>query len=252
MVRKDLDTQKNSRILTNMKINIFYTHYNVTGKDFKYRPYWFDYENCFRNLLHTIKDNPNVKLNVIMDGKIDSNWISKYKEHYTAYEVEGGTMVKAGHAMFNLLKQLKDNISEGDLIYILENDYMHVEGWVEKVLELFGTFKGLNYVTLYDHNDKYIHDHLYGDLVSKIFATHSSHWRTIPNTCGSYIASKEIFFEDVDDQIREVGDCNKWLWLHENKNRFMLSALPGLSTHCMEELMSPCVDWEKINNKTKI
>ena len=114
-----------------MNINIFYTHYNVDGKGNKYRPYFFDYELCFKNLLNTIKDKPCVKLNVIMDGKIKSNWINKYKEYYTAYEVEGGDMVKAGHAMFSLLKNIKDTINENDLIYILENDYLHVNGWVE-------------------------------------------------------------------------------------------------------------------------
>ena len=94
--------------------------------------------------------------------------------------------------------------------------------------------------------------HLYEDLVSKIFTTSTHHWRTVPNTCGSYICTKNIFFEDVEDQIREVGDANKWLWLEQNKGRFILSALPGLSTHCMETLLSPTIDWEKINNEAKL
>jgi hypothetical protein len=235
-----------------MNIHIFYTHYNVEGRGNKYRPYFFDYETCFKNLLVTIKDKPHVKLNVIMDGKIEFNWINKYKEYYTAHEVEGGDMVKAGHAMFNLLKSIKDTIGNNDIIYILENDYLHVNNWVDKVTELFTTFNNLNYITLYDHNDKYTWMHLYEDLVSKIFVTNTHHWRTIPNTCGSYLCPKSIFFEDVDDQIREVGDANKWLWLEQNKGRFMLSALPGLSTHCMETLLSPTIDWEKINNEAKL
>ena len=187
-----------------------------------------------------------------MDGKIKSNWINKYKEYYTAYEVEGGDMVKAGHAMFSLLKNIKDTINENDLIYILENDYLHVNGWVDKVTDLFKTFNGLNYISLYDHNDKYTWMHLYEDLVSKIFTTSTHHWRTVPNTCGSYICTKKLFLEDYDVQTTIIGDANKWLHLEQTKGRFMLSALPGLSTHCMDTLLSPTIDWEKINNEAKL
>ena len=67
-----------------MNIHIFYSHYNVTGTDNKSRPQWFDYEKCFVNLLNTIKDKSNIKLNIVMDGKIEDNWIKKYKEFYNA------------------------------------------------------------------------------------------------------------------------------------------------------------------------
>ena len=64
-----------------MKIHIFYSHYNVTGTDNKFRPNWFDYEKCFINLLNTTK-NKNVEIHVVMDGKIEDNWIKKYKDRY--------------------------------------------------------------------------------------------------------------------------------------------------------------------------
>ena len=42
------------------------------------------------------------------------------------------------------------------------------------------------------------------------------------------------------------GDHNKFLWLAENKGRFVITPIPGLSTHCMEGLMSPTIKWEEI------
>jgi hypothetical protein len=234
-----------------MKIHIFYSHYNVEGKGYKYRPHWFDYETCFKNFISTIKDK-NVDFHLVMDGKVEDNWIGKYKQHYILHEIEGGSMEKAAMAMYDIVKSMEDKIANDDLIYFIENDYLHVNKWYNEVISLFSTFQGLNYVTLYDHNDKYIHDHLYGDLVSKIFATDTLHWRTVPNTCGSYIVSKNVFFEDYHDHTHVIGDANKWLWLQENKGRFMLSPLPGLSTHCMETLLSPCINWEEINNNSKI
>lgn len=234
-----------------MKIHIFYSHYNVEGKGYKYRPFWFDYELCFKNFLSTIKDK-NVDFHLVMDGKVDNNWIGKYKQHYILHEIEGGSMEKAAITMYNIVKSMGNKIADNDLIYFLENDYLHVNGWVDKVTDLFKTFNGLNYISLYDHNDKYTWMHLYEDLVSKIFTTSTHHWRTVPNTCGSYICTKKLFLEDYDVQTTVIGDANKWLHLEQTKGRFMLSALPGLSTHCMDTLLSPTIDWEKINNEAKL
>jgi len=227
-----------------MKIHIFYSHYNIAGTDYKNRPQWFDYEKCFINLLETIKDNDNIKLNIVMDGKIEDNWIKKYKKLYNVYEFKGGSMEIITKAVYKIIKEYQ--CDSNDLIYILENDYLHVEGWVEKVLDMFQTFDGLHYVSLYDHGDKYWHLN-YDDLVSKIFVSNTHHWRTMMSTCGSYIVSKKIFLEDYQDHITVVGDHNKWLYLNETKGRFLLTAVPGLSTHCMEAFLSPTINWAQIN-----
>jgi hypothetical protein len=90
---------------------------------------------------------------------------------------------------------------------------------------------------------------MYDNLVSKIITTEIHHWRTTPSTCGSFIINRKIFEEDYDIQSTHVGDHNTFLWLNENRQRFVFTPIPGLSTHCMEDLMSPTIDWEKINNK---
>ena len=206
-----------------MKIHIFYRHYNVQGTDNKNRPSWFDYENCYDNLFNSINLNKSVKINIVYDSKEDmkSFWET----------------VKIAH---------KDNsIVDGDLIYFLENDYMHVGGWVDKVLELFQTYNGLDYVSLYDHNDKYFLP-MYDNLTSKIFTSSSHHWRTTPSTCGSFITTKQRLNEDFDILSTMRGDHNKWLWLNENRSRFVFTPIPGLSTHCMNGLLSPTIKWEKI------
>jgi len=246
-----------------MKIKILYSHYNISGTDYKARPKWFDYEKCFVNFITTIWSNSleypqklrnDVELHVIYDttrGGIDQNWLHKYNNiiGLQIHEIKGGSMFGAAKEMYRISKELSEDMEGDDLFYFMENDYLHVEGWVEEVKTLYSEFKGLNYVTLYDHNDKYIHMHLYEDLVSKIFASSTRHWRTVPNTCGSYIVPKKLFIEDYDIHSGLEGDANKWAWLSENRNRFLLSPLPGLSTHCMDTLMSPTIDWEKINNK---
>ena len=228
------------------KIHIFYSHYCVEGKGNKLRPEWFDYENCFTNLLNTIKNKDNIILNIVMDGKIDNNWIKKYKEFYNSYEFDGGDIEIITKSIYKIIKEYK--CDDNDLIYILENDYLHVDGWDKKVIELYQTFDGLNYISLYDHNDKYFLQQ-YDDLASKIITTNSHHWRTTPSTCGSYIVPKHIFDDDYEIQTTIIGDHIKHVYLNEHKERFILTPIPGLSTHCMETLLSPTIDWKQISNK---
>jgi hypothetical protein len=228
------------------KIHIFYSHYNVEGKGDKPRPEWFDYERCFTNLLETTKDMDDVKIHMIMDGKIKNNWVNKYQNRYTSHEIEGGDMVKVTLNLYNIVKETQ--CDENDLIYILENDYLHTPRWIEQILTLYKEFSDLSYVSLYDHNDKYFLS-MYDNLVSKIWATSTLHWRSTPSTCGSYITTKKIFLEDYNDHTgitTPIGDHHKWLFLNQHKNRFVLTPIPGLSTHCMEGLMSPTINWSKV------
>jgi len=228
-----------------MKIHILYRHYNVEGSGNKFRPSWFDYEKCFVNLLHTIEDK-NVDLHVIMDGDSNGNFIENYKDKYTLYNINAGGDYNSYLETYKYIKTL--NVGDNDLIYFLENDYLHTDNWVEEIVTLFQTYpQGLNYVSLYDHNDKYFLP-MYDNLVSKIFTTETRHWRTTPSTCGSYIIPKNIFIEDEDVNTGGPGDHDKFLHLGTTKNRFVLTPIPGLSTHCMEGLLSPTINWKKINN----
>jgi hypothetical protein len=224
-----------------MKIHIFYRHYNITPSSVSplHRPEGFSYEKSFKNLLDSIKGYPNIRLTVMMDGNKQDTFLEKYD--VDVYEFKGGS---DSASFFETVRYAKvKNIGDSDLVYFLENDYLHVPGWVEKVIDLFSTFSGLSYVSLYDHNDKYFLP-MYENLVSKIITTKTHHWRTTPSTCGSFIIPKQILDEDFDILSTMVGDHNKFLWLNQNRERSVITPIPGLSTHCMVGLMSPTIDWK--------
>jgi hypothetical protein len=180
-----------------------------------------------------------------MDGESSNNFIDKYKDQVTIHTFKGGSDQASFLEAHRYAKQLAENCQDIDLFYFLENDYLHIEGWDKKVKELFSTYKDLNYVSLYDHNDKYFLPQ-YDDLVSKIFTTETHHWRTTPSTCGTYIVDKKILLADYDVPFTVPGDHSKFIYLNETKGRFVITPIPGLSTHCMEHLMSPTINWEQI------
>ena len=225
-----------------MKIHIFYRHYNVSGTDNRSRPKWFNFEKCFVNLLKTIQ-NKNVELHVVFDGDINSNFIGKYQDKFTTHLIKAGNDQLSFFQTWEIAKSI--SMEQTDLVYFIENDYLHHQGWDKKVTELFETYKLLHYVSLYDHNDKYFLP-MYEDLVSKIFTTETHHWRTTPSTCGSFIITKQLFDLDYDIHTSIVGDHNKFLQLAEERNRMVITPIPGLSTHCMEGLMSPTIKWDKL------
>ena len=172
-----------------MKIHIFYRHYNTekNNKHNKVRPEWFSYEKCFINLLNSIK-NHNVDLHVVFDGDYEDNFIKKYYTYFTLHEINEGTDIGSFFKTFEIIK--KQNIPDYDLIYLLENDYLHTDDWIQKINEITINNE-YNYISLYDHLDKYIFDD-YNDLKSKIYVTNSHHWRTTPSTCGSFIITKKL------------------------------------------------------------
>lgn len=226
-----------------MTLHIYYRHYNAKNSDNKNRPQWFTYEKCYRNLLDTLDDcGDDLKINVVYDGK-EYNWIHDTR-HDRLYEISAGDDITSFFETCHLVNQDK-SIKGDDLIYFLENDYLHTDKWFWKVKELFSTYKGLDYVSLYDHNDKYFLP-MYENLISKIITTNTHHWRTTPSTCGSFIVTKQRFEEDYDVLSTMQGDHNKWLWLNQNRSRSIFSPIPGLSTHCMEGLLSPTIKWNEV------
>jgi hypothetical protein len=252
-----------------MKIKILYSHLNVTGTDFKARPEWFDFEKCFQNLLRTTvghydylnnvnipgidtKTNPGIEIHIIFDksrGGLEQNWINTRRNypHLKFHEIQGGSMMGAAKEMYRIAKELSSDMEDDDLFMFQENDYLFVDGWVDKIKELFTTYKlDGGYVSLYSHPDKFTS--LYQDLVCKIIVTDSHHFNTVPSTCGSYIINKKTFLEDYNFLTTYEGDHSKFIKLNEDKGRYVLTPIPTLSTHCMSQHLAHCINWEKISN----
>lgn len=231
-------------------IHIFYRHSQINSLR-KGRPEWFSYINCFKNFETTISDRNDINITLVYDGDapetddviIESN---SSPLNFNLLVTPHNSSLLSYRDLLSHIKNKKD-IKDDDLIYFIENDYLHKKGWVDVVFNLYNTYDmSTSYVSLYDHNDKYAHP-MYDNLVSKIFTTTKCHWRTTPSTCGSFIITKKLFDLDYDVWSTTVGDHNTFLQLQQTRNRFVFTPLPGLSTHCMEGLLSPTIDWKNIN-----
>ena len=218
------------------------------------RPSWFNKIKVFENFKNTL--NPNlVNYTIVYDefyGSIDKTFLAKEKN------VE---IIKCGNECDSFLKTLEiiqsKNLSDDTIVYLLEDDYLHRSGWCEVMLEGFEI--NSHYLTLYDF-DFFIAK----GWLCEIFTTPSSHWRAVPATTNTFACKYKTLIEDMEIQkeysiygIREMDeysysrDYNKFWELQEQK-RYLISPMPGWSTHCDENHISPIIDWKKVMSDTYV
>ncbi len=231
-----------------MKIKVFVRHCNFSSNSaHKNRPEWFSREKCWNNLKQTI--DSDTEINVIFDGKPnEEHFLSKSSKGYNLVCKQGGN---DGQSFLNLLEYVyEQDIDDETILYFLEDDYIHKPGWTNILREGFD-YIGVDYITLYDHYDKYFLP-MYNDLQSKILATFSTHWRTIPSTTNTYAMKAKTFKKHYNihreycDLVKGyTRDHDKFLRLW-NEGSHLISCVPGYSTHCEVEYLSPCIDWSEI------
>ena len=229
------------------------------------RPAYFSFEKCFVNLLNTL--NKDVcELNIIFDGESLGHFINKYKG-FNTFNIRAIGQSDSIIQSFKLIKQqIEDGkIKKDDLIYFLEDDYIHYPYWAEYVIDLYRHTNEHHYVSLYDHNDKYIfkqsqgtiekhglepHWGMYKDLKSEIICTGNKHWRTVPSTCDSFILSRDVFLRDYKHHSLGLFDAASFSLISKEFDLTIYSPIVGLSTHAQKPFISPCLNWEDVLDKT--
>lgn len=232
------------------------------------RPEWFCPEKAFVNLLQTTNFNI-CKLNVVFDGDISNHFTLKYLKEYNfniiqidtksfngpTYQTDGSC--KSGALTGITIKN--DNLPSDEVIYILENDYLHLPFWSEIALDFFNSVQNSNkyIISLYEHLDTFLFvknasDHwgMYKDLKSRIFLSRFWHWRELPCICSSWMMSKEVF--DLMEDCLCIGmSDNTMSEKVRQRGGFCASPIPTIATHIQEPFLAPFIDWEQLNNSIK-
>ncbi len=235
--------RKNKKGPPQPQIEVFVRHCNYSSiSAHKKRPSQFNKEACHRNLLAT--SDHRVHFTYFLD-------VAREGDHFLkdqAIQIKEGT--ESGSFLRMLEHVEKLDLHPDTILYFLEDDYIHRPGWVDVLFEGFST--PADYVTLYDHRDKYT---AYPKLTSKLFATPSCHWRTTPSTTNTYAMRFSTFLQDLSIHRRfslgrnVTADHDKFCFLGK-KGAVLVSSIPGWSTHADPEFASPCIDWEPLYKET--
>jgi hypothetical protein len=213
----------------------------------KVKPDYINNENCLLNALDTFSTEKHDWI-VIADNVSENtkNMIERY--------ILNPQYVSVGHGAgtFNLALDIALKENDDEIIYFLENDYLHKPG-ADKVLEE-GFSLGFHYVSLYDHPDKYItganpfiED---GGEVTRLMLTDSCHWKLTNSTTMTFAAKVSTLKQD-EAILREFtsgthpNDFPMFLALRE-KQHGLVTPVPGYSTHGETAWLTPLTDWSKI------
>lgn len=144
---------------------------------------------------------------------------------------------------------------ETDYVYFVEDDYLHLSDSYEVLMQ------GLeisDYVSLYDHPDKYLPGSQGGNPfidedggeVTKVFLTEDTHWKLTNSTTMTFATSVDVLKKDrkVWKQFtnhKHPNDFQCFLRLRE-MGRSLITPIPARSTHCDIPWVAPLVRWENV------
>lgn len=228
-----------------------YINSDVTRFTHKSRPAGFSHLGCLRNLVETIlasKYTHRVQLHIFYNGTLDefqsdeiSTFLANSDVNASIKLVEAKSAVESALVMLETIDEISKN--NNDIIYILENDYIHASNWIEEVIDVYSSDISFDYLSLYDHPDRYKFPQNYKN--SCLYATSKRHWISAPSTCGTFIFKKCVYIRDFQWLFSTKNDHQMFKKLTVKLNRTLITPIPGLSVHCMNDHLDPVQQFEK-------
>lgn len=241
-------------------LKIFYRACAVEND--KPRPVFYSKAVSLVSCLEAFKQIPGASFTIIHDGPVPQQ-VQILAEPY-ANIIELPQVGVMQSFIFTLQEATKG--SPEDIVYLVEDDYLHQPNALLKLLECHRHIP-CDYITLFDDPLRYklspdvppdlplIHDALY--------VSTSHHWRTIESTTLTFAGLARNLADDLPvfhthllrraENQHYVADRESWRELqglgeyaHREQKRTLVSAIPALATHCETTALSPTIAWEKV------
>jgi len=211
----------------------------------KVKPEYVNNENCLKNFVNVFGSQ---NLDIIADncGEATLRMIAKYAHPSRVQNVSIGH----GAGTFNLALDQALEGEDNEIVYFLENDYLHKPDSYEVLLQ--GIEIGASFVSLYDHPDKYVdgvNPYVYdGGEETKVFLSKSCHWKFTNSTTMTF-AAKVGTLKKYESTLRKhtstthPHDFDMWIDLR-NQGASLITPLPGYSTHGETAWLCPLTNWD--------
>jgi hypothetical protein len=228
--------------------------YRISDSGYKKeKPAFINNESCLRNFCSAFNDYIQ-DITIIADNisQATSQAIQKFIPSSQILNVSVGH----GAGTFNIAFDMALTHADDEIVYFVENDYIHRR--LAPVVLLEGFDVGFGFVTLYDHPDKYLDPDEGGNPFclgkseeSRVYRSKNCHWK-ITNSTTMTFASRVRTIRQRSGTIRKwtagthPHDFQMFLSLRA-EGEILGSAVPGYSTHGESKFLSPGVDWEAIS-----
>jgi hypothetical protein len=145
------------------------------------------------------------------------------------------------------------HLPDSEVVYFLENDYLHLPNSHKAIYDAL--LLGADYVTLYDHPDKYMRREQGGNPFvqednaeqTKVYLGKNNHWKLTNSTTMTFAARVSTLKKD-EALIRKYtsgthpNDFEMFTELIQFNKLF--SPIPSYATHGETQWLSPLVNWE--------
>jgi hypothetical protein len=204
----------------------------------KVKPSYINNENCLKNAVKIFS-------NTYDDWKVIADNISEPTDYMIQkyVHVDDIDYVSVGHGAgtFNLALDYALTLPDDEIVYFLENDYLHREGSLEVLKE--GLNLGASFVSLYNHPDKYLNPQNGGNpevdtdggYITKLYRGETEIFALYNSTTMTF-AAKVSTLKRVEPILRKYTqgtypeDFKMFLELRNN-GEFLLCPINSYSTH---------------------
>ena len=214
----------------------------------KEKPKYINNQNCLLNAIRTFN---KASWWVIADN------VGEETKAFLNRELKTIEHVSVGHGAgtFNLALDYALNLPDEEIVYFLENDYLHKPGAMEVLQSAFEMYLGIEYVTLYDHPDKYMdpgnggNPYCYGKAENtRVFLGQHCHWKLTNSTTMTFAAKVRTLKQDEKilkgwTSGTQPNDFEMFVELRQ-KGRQLISSIPGYATHGETKWLAPLTNWE--------
>lgn len=217
----------------------------------KVKPDYVNNENCLKNFCDAFFDY--IYNIVILADNCSDNTINMIKKYIDPINIK---KVNVGHGAgtFNLALDEVLKYDDETIVYFVENDYIHLLSSPKIIEEGFKL--GVDFVSLYDHPDKYINGvNPYveeGGEITKVFLTNSCHWKFTNSTTMTFATNVKTL-KKYESTLRKYTstshphDFDMWVDLR-SQGASLITPIPGYSTHGESAWLTPLINWKYVNS----
>jgi hypothetical protein len=218
----------------------------------KIKPAYINNEACLKNAIQTF---PWFEHDwTILADNISEETRTMIKKYISEKFIKD---VSVGHGAGTFNLALDEALQKPDwqVVYFLENDYLHKPNSDKIILE--GLELGASFVSLYDHPDKYLAPSQGGNPFceggaedTRVYLTESTHWK-ITNSTTMTFATNEPNLRRAEKTLRKYTqgsypeDFKMFLDLRE-QGELLITSIPGYATHGETAWLSPLTDWSLV------
>lgn len=217
-----------------------------------FRPPHFSKVSCLNNFLDVFKFNDKPKdvavdIIAVHDGPAGTLYNMLEELDVSIYKID----VRSNENSLLHCLDLGAKLTDTDIIYFLEDDYLHIDGALEVLIDGFETaeqFNKSNIISTYLHPDRFTRQDDIDRGKTHLLLGKTRYWRTAESTTCTWAIRHSTYIKDgVYEKAKQfkLNDRELFRSLH-TQGTILFNPLNGASTHCHLPFMSPFIDWSSV------